>query len=242
MLVLVSAAKTGAESLRDELRSKVEAALKLTESGLEQAGTSGFLQQGSHEQTLQTGLSAGVDAVSTEENEEDGSDSLVILTEASKEEAMQHEDLVLKLTADGRMSFDCWSKPQNECESQYCIWKSDKCTISPAAYALLCSFYCEDSICVSPSADAPTGIPCFAKPKFVTGLCDAIILQPNCNLQKPMCQHNKGGCSDAPTCCSRALAYCSDKNPKPKLSKVLHSCAGYANKKTLCGFANSTCI
>ena len=170
------------------------------------------------------------------ETEEEVEDEFV---QVNFDEFLSHDDTFLQLASRGKMSFDCWSHTQDTCESQYCVWTHDRCTISPSAYALLCDFYCEESICVPP-ANVTSEEKCVPTAEAFAGLCTAIKSKQNCALQGDLCSTTpKGQCVDA--CCSKARAFCRKNKKQGSLASVMQACGSYTTKDKVCQYAKTHC-
>jgi len=150
-------------------------------------------------------------------------------------------DLLISLKAGFKMSFDCWDKPQSVCESKYCTWANNMCTISPAAYYHLCNFYCETSICLQPLT--PGSVPCQVRQRSLGNLCSTLKRRANCRNQHGLCQWNrtKRRCvNSTTTCCPRVQVYCVQRK-REQLWPALRACAGFTVQSEICTFWQEEC-
>jgi len=178
-----------------------------------------------------------------DDDEEDDDDGDALLALAGKQDVVvkADDDILVQLKTEHKMSFDCWERKQETCESEYCVWKNDECHISPASLDAICSFYCEASLCSQPLHDiAPADFSCPVRPSAMSGLCRSIQTQTNCELQRGLCTWTNGSCKDAPTCCSLSARYCTTKKKKA-LNKALKRCTNLTNAKAMCTFVKNQC-
>jgi hypothetical protein len=172
--------------------------------------------------------------------------SLIRNRVSSQSSSTDESDLAILLQQKQRTSFDCWKSIESSCESQYCLWKDGQCTISPAAFYLLCEIGCETALCVQlPPSVPPGSMVCPVKATAIKGLCPAIQNETNCELQMGLCKWSPqtGKCVTAYSCCGRAGSYCQMKKKKQsRLRSALKYCKGFAtNKHNLCSFWRKQC-
>lgn len=165
----------------------------------------------------------------------------------SAEEMKAQEDTLLQLASASEMSFDCFRRSETECEAiasgakQMCVWKDNRCAISPAAIAMICEFYCEYSVCLQRLPSVSTEVKCVPKPSATFGLCAAINTMAGCQSQSGLCSWSKKGkCADAPSCCSTASQYCARKT-RPNLNRAMRMCGNFTTASDICSFVSDRC-
>jgi hypothetical protein len=165
---------------------------------------------------------------------------------SSRSSSADQSDFAILLQQKQRTSFDCWKNIESSCESQYCLWKDGQCTISPAAFYLICETGCEAALCVQLPPNVPPGsMVCPVKATAIKGLCPTIQNETNCGLQMGLCNWSPktDKCVTAYSCCGRAQSYCQMKKKRQqRLKLALKYCKGFAtNKHNLCSFWRNQC-
>jgi hypothetical protein len=227
-LFLLSCLALSSSPVQSAEENEVQKALNVQENAVDVAS----LLQGTLMDKLQEALAMNQEETAEEEEEH------VVAQTSFIQVSNQQAALVQQHT---KMSFTCFEmKDKATCDSQYCMWKDDACTISPASYGLLCSFYCDIPSCVqTASENSPPGqANCPVRPDITASLCPAITGADQCKNQSGLCMwsESESACEDTPSCCTKAETYCRRKT-KANLNRAVKGCVGLANAKNMCNYA-----
>ena len=254
--LLIAVSTVHADSLRDEILNKLNQ-LNVQSSDANEAnessesatmsGDASVSEQVNGSATVSEDSSSGntklIQLESETEMDQEVDESMFVHQLSLKEIKSQTEfAMTLSSRDQSKVSFDCWTRDENTCATKNCVWVQGVCSISPAAYSLVCGFYCEKEYCIEPLAGNSPETPCVPKPKTYESLCPAIKYKELCNDQYGLCTWNakKATCAPAPTCCSKARNYCS-KRKNALLNPAVSACQKFTNKGGLCVFSSANC-